>query len=329
MIPTENYPLFETIQLHKFFPIKGNNLIKKRYIQAVTDVSLTINEGESLGLVGESGCGKSTFGRLLLRLYNPTKGKILYQNKNITNLTNTQLIPLRKDLQMIFQDPYASLNPRMTVREILAKPLKVQGVDYSEKDINETLERVGLSPNIKNRYPHEFSGGQRQRIGISRAIILKPRFIVCDEPVSALDVSVQAQILNLLMELKKDLGFTYLFISHALSVVKHISDRVAVMYLGGIVEIQSKQNFFSKPLHPYSEALMSAIPTADPYIQRNRKKLVLKGDIPSPLNPPKGCPFHPRCSKAQAICYKEKPHLTQISNEKHVSCHYPLDTDFV
>ncbi|MGG1573539.1 ABC transporter ATP-binding protein [Fictibacillus sp. NRS-1165] len=317
--------LVEMEGLSKHF-VSGSRLFKSlRATKAVNNVTLDIKPGEVLGLVGESGCGKSTLGRLIMKLHEPTSGTIRFEGREITNLKEHQLRPLRRDFQMIFQDPYASLNPRMTVRDILAKPYKVHGLPYNEQTILELMELVGLNPSYINRYPHEFSGGQRQRIGIGRAVTLRPKLVVCDEPVSALDVSVQAQILNLLTELREKLGMAYIFISHDLSVVKHISDRIAVMYLGNIVEIKERDSFFKQPRHPYSQALLSSIPVANPFIQRQRERVILKGELPSPMNPPSGCPFHPRCPVAQDKCRDEFPELSDLGKGQFAACHYPID----
>lgn len=316
--------LLKVQELTKVFEKGGTLFSKKMGTRAVDKVTLNISKGEVLGLVGESGCGKSTLGRLIVRLYKPTSGTIEFDGQDITNLSQGKIRPLRSNFQMVFQDPYASLNPRMTVKETIEKPFKVHGLPYTDVTINEIMEMVGLNLAFKNRYPHEFSGGQRQRVGIGRAIAMKPKFIVCDEPVSALDVSVQAQVLNLLNNLKKDLGLTYLFISHDLSVVKHISDRIAVMYLGSIVEIQDKDAFYKQPHHPYSQALLSAIPVANPLVQRQRQRIILKGDVPSPINPPKGCTFHPRCPYASEQCKIEKPVLKEIKDKQFVACHFPI-----
>lgn len=317
--------LFKIRELSKVFEKDGSVFSKKIGIKAVDKVTLQIGKGEVLGLVGESGCGKSTLGRTIIRLYEPTSGSIEFEGQDITNYSQRTLRPIRRNLQMVFQDPYASLNPRMTVREIIEKPFKVNGFPCSDATIKEIMDMVGLNLAFKDRYPHEFSGGQRQRVGIGRAIAMKPKFIVCDEPVSALDVSVQAQILNLLTDLKKDLGLTYLFITHDLSVVKHISDRIAVMYLGSIVEIQDKDSFYKQPYHPYSQALMSAIPIANPFVQRHRQRILLKGDLPSPINPPNGCAFHPRCPYAEERCKIEKPILKEIKEKQFVACHLRID----
>ncbi|MGN7300129.1 ABC transporter ATP-binding protein [Ferdinandcohnia sp. SAFN-114] len=321
----EQETIIQLDQVSKDF-VEGNNLFKTRRVtRAVNNVTLEIKKGEVLGLVGESGCGKSTLGRVVLRLHDPTSGILKFMGQDITNLKENQLRTLRRDFQMIFQDPYASLNPRFTVREILSKPYKVHGIPFLDDVIRENMELVGLNSNYINRYPHEFSGGQRQRLGIGRAIALHPKFVVCDEPVSALDVSVQAQILNLLTDLKEKLEMTYLFISHDLSVVHHISDRIAVMYLGSIVEIQERDDFFRQPRHPYSQALLSSIPVANPFLQRKRERIILKGELPSPINPPSGCPFHPRCPIATDECKAIKPELRQLENGQFVACHYPLD----
>ncbi|QOK29894.1 ABC transporter ATP-binding protein (plasmid) [Cytobacillus oceanisediminis] len=304
----------------------GSKFLKnQRVTRAVNNVTLEIKQGEVIGLVGESGCGKSTLGRVILRLHEPTSGTIKFADQDITHIKESKLRLIRRDFQMIFQDPYASLNPRYTVKEILSKPYKIHGITFSDDLIKENMELVGLNPNFINRYPNEFSGGQRQRIGIGRAIALHPKFIVCDEPVSALDVSVQAQILNLLIDLKDKLKMTYLFISHDLSVVHHICDRIAVMYLGNIVEIQERDMFFFQPGHPYSQALLSSIPLANPFLQRKRERVILKGELPSPINPPTGCPFHPRCPVAQEKCKEVKPELRPMEAGRYVACHFPLE----
>jgi oligopeptide transport system ATP-binding protein len=315
-------PLVEVRNLKKYFP-KNKGLFggKKTYVKAVDDVSFTINEGETLGLVGESGCGKSTTGRMLMRLLDPTEGQILFGGNDISNLNDNQIRDMRKEFQMVFQDPYASLNPRMKVSDIIAEPLIVHGYpkEKREERVQHLLEVVGLNAFHANRFPHEFSGGQRQRIGIARALAVNPKLIVADEPVSALDVSIQSQILNLLKDLQEEFNLTYLFIAHDLSVVEHISDRVGVMYLGKIVELAAKENLYQEPLHPYTKALLSAVPAPNPRIKRDR--IILTGDIPSPSNPPSGCTFHTRCPFAMEECNKVIPQLKEISNGHYVSCH--------
>lgn len=318
-------PLLEVQELKKWFPMKTSPFSKeKQYIKAVDGVSFTLNEGETLGVVGESGCGKSTMGRSVLRLLEPTSGKIYFEGQDYTALKSEQLRKSRSKLQIIFQDPYASLDPRMTIGDIIAEPLDIQlklRKEERRKRILETMAHVGLNTQYVNRYPHEFSGGQRQRIGIARAIILNPKIMVCDEPVSALDVSIQAQVINLLMDLRKDMGMAYIFISHDLSVIKHISDRVAVMYLGHIVEIADKKDLYAHPMHPYTVALLSAIPV--PNRKEKKKKIVLEGDLPSPANPPSGCVFHTRCYKAQEICSLQEPGLKECGNGHCCACHFP------
>lgn len=315
--------LVESKGLKKYFPInKGLFSQNKSYVRAVDGVSLSIRKGETLGLVGESGCGKSTTGRMMMRLLAPTEGEIWFNGQDISKLNDKQLREVRKDFQMIFQDPYASLNPRMTVGEIIAEPLIVHnmmGKKEREKRVHELLECVGLTHYHANRYAHEFSGGQRQRIGIARALSVNPKLIVADEPVSALDVSIQSQVLNLMQDLQKELGLTYLFISHDLSVVEHISDRVGVMYLGKIVEISQKESLYENPLHPYTQALMSAVPIANPRMKRER--IILEGDIPSPSNPPTGCTFHPRCRSCMEICKTTVPELKEIEPGHYAACH--------
>ncbi|MFQ8825047.1 MAG: ABC transporter ATP-binding protein [[Ruminococcus] lactaris] len=295
---------------------------KGQKLRAVDNVSLDIKRGETLGLVGESGCGKSTFGRCVLRLIEPTEGKVLYENKDLLQFSKDEMRKMRRKLQMVFQDPYASLNPRMTVMEIIKAPLDVYKIGTKEERIEKVLEMakiVGLNADAMNRYPHEFSGGQRQRIVIARALILNPEFIVCDEPVSALDVSIRSQVLNLIHDIQKKYNLSYLFISHDLSVVKHISDRVAVMYLGSIVEIAEKNELFSNPLHPYTQALLSAIPIPD--VDAERKQIYLEGEVPSPLNPPSGCRFHTRCQYASQKCRELRPELNDIGNGHCIACH--------
>ncbi len=310
--------------LQTWFPIRKGLFSKVvGYIKAVDGVSFTIKKGETLGLVGESGCGKTTTGRSILRLIEPTGGTVIFDGKEVTSMSKDELRKLRKDMQIIFQDPFSSLNPRLTVGQMLREVLEVHNIakgDEAQKQVGELLEIVGLRKQYYNRYPHEFSGGQRQRIGIARALAVKPKFIVCDEPVSALDVSIQSQIINLLMDLQKEFGLTYLFISHSLSVVEHISDRVAVMYLGKIVEIADYKDLYEKPKHPYTEALLSAAPEPDP--KRKKQRIILTGDIPSPAKVPTGCYFHPRCPKVKDDCKTITPKLASIeSNPTHqVSC---------
>lgn len=318
-------PLLEVKHLKKFFPSKSAFLSKeKTFIKAVDDVSFSLMPKETLGVVGESGCGKSTMGRSVLRLIEPTEGEILYQGRDFRKAAGSALRNMRSEMQIIFQDPYASLNPRMTVGEVIAEPLNIQK-RYSSKEetraeVLKVMEVVGLNPKYYNRYPHEFSGGQRQRIGIARAIVLSPSLVVCDEPVSALDVSIQSQVLNLLRQLQDSMGMAYIFISHNLSVIKHISDRVMVMYLGHVVEMADKKELFSNPSHPYTQALLSAIPV--PERNSSRKKIILQGDLPSPANPPSGCVFHTRCFMAQEICSAEPPALKDIGNGHMCACHF-------
>jgi oligopeptide/dipeptide ABC transporter ATP-binding protein len=319
----EQGDLVEVRHLVKYFPVKGGILQRTQgQVKAVDDVSFTIRRGETLGMVGESGCGKTTVGRLILRLINPTSGQILVEGHDLTKLSETDLKPFRQEVQIIFQDPFSSLDPRTPVGDSIAEGLRVHGVhDSRERQarVLDILRKVGLEDYHARRYPHEFSGGQRQRIGIARALVLRPKLIVCDEPVSALDVSIQAQVLNLLRELQGEFGLTYLFIAHNMSVVEHISDRVAVMYLGKIVEMTDSVELFSNPLHPYTEALMSAIPIPDPDLRR--KRIILKGDVPSPLNPPSGCPFHTRCPLAFDLCPKVTPPLIDVGAGHLVACH--------
>lgn len=320
-----NNKILETINLTKHFPIKKgffNKVVGQ--IQAVTDLNLSIYKGETLGLVGESGCGKSTAGRCILNLLKPTSGEVLFENQNIFEQDKKSIKNLRRQMQIIFQNPYSSLDPRMTVRDIVTEPLiihKLYSHEDCQKRVNKLLDMVGISQEWMERYPHEFSGGQRQRVGIARALALNPTFVVADEPVSALDVSIQAQILNLMQDLKQELNLTYLFISHNLSVVQYISDRIAVMYLGKIVEIAQSDQLYRSPKHPYTEALLSAIPVPDPLLERSNR-ILLEGDVPSPDNPPPGCNFHTRCLYAQDKCKLEEPLLEQKQNGHWVKCHF-------
>ncbi len=312
--------------LSMHFPIYGGVLRRQvGKIHAVNDVSFSVKKGETLGLVGESGCGKSTLGRTLLRLYKATSGSIIYNNLDINSIPYKQLKSIRKDMQIIFQDPFASLDPRMTVGDILSEPFRIHKIKLSDDrtEVRDLLSKVGMLPDAINRYPHEFSGGQRQRIGIARAIALNPQLIIADEPVSALDVSIQSQILNLLKDLQVKLKLTYIFIAHNLAVVKHMSDKIAVMYLGRIIEVGKADVLYRDAKHPYTKALITAIPTPDPEI--NKTKTVLEGDVPSPINPPKGCAFHPRCPIAEDICKKDIPRLINLNQEHSVACHLVAD----
>lgn len=308
--------------LVKYFPVHGGLMQRvKAWVQAVDNVSFVVKEGETLGLVGESGCGKTTVGRSMLRLIEPTSGEVNFDGQNVITLKGNELKAMRRNMQIIFQDPYASLDPRIPVGESISEGLRIHNIGTPKERheiVMDTLKKVGLEAYHSRRYPHEFSGGQRQRIGIARALALQPKFIVADEPVSALDVSIQSQVLNILKDLQKEFHLTYLFIAHNLSVVEHISDRVAVMYLGKIVELADRMELFRNPLHPYTQALMSAIPIPDPTIKRER--IILQGDVPSPLNPPKGCRFHPRCPVAIDICSQEEPPLKVNSKDHHAAC---------
>ena len=321
--------ILRVTDLRTYFPVRSRGIIPRTvgHVMAVDGISFSVDAGTTLGLVGESGCGKTTAGRTVLRLVRPTSGKIELDGQDITNLSAKELVPLRRKAQIIFQDPYNALNPRQTVGAIIEAPFRIQGVKPPggvRRATQDLMERVGLNPEHYNRYPNEFSGGQRQRIGIARAIALRPKLIVCDEPVSALDVSIQAQILNLLRDLQVEFGVAYLFIAHDLAVVRQISERVAVMYLGHIMESASRKVIYSGPLHPYTHSLLSAVPIPDPERQRERNRILLEGDLPSPLNPPSGCVFHTRCFQAQERCRVEIPQLVEVAPGHQVACHFPV-----
>jgi oligopeptide transport system ATP-binding protein len=318
--------LLEVRDLKMHFPITRGIIFQRQVgaIKAVDGLDFTMFAGETLGLVGESGCGKSTTGRAILQLHRPTEGEVIFEGKDLTKTKGEELRRMRRRMQMIFQDPYASLNPRMTVGSIIGEPLEVHGIGSGRKDrqdrVQELLKTVGLNPYFVNRYPHEFSGGQRQRIGVARALAVNPAFIVCDEPISALDVSIQAQIINLLEDLQEELGLTYLFIAHDLSVVRHISDRIAVMYLGKIVELADRDELYANPMHPYTQALLSAVPIPDPQIERKRRRVILEGDVPSPANPPRGCNFSTRCPRVMDICRQQEPPFKEYSPGHSAAC---------
>lgn len=316
-------PILKVKGLKVHFPVSGGFLAKKQIVKAVDGVDFEIAKGETFGLVGESGCGKSTTGRALVKIYEPTAGKVIFDGEDITKIKGAKLKEFRRDMQMIFQDPYASLNPRMTVGEIIREPMDIHGIYNSKEErenrVRELLEIVGLKPDHIRRYPHEFSGGQRQRIGIARTLALNPKFIVCDEPISALDVSIQAQVINLLEKIQKEMGIAYLFIAHDLSMVKHISDRIGVMYLGNLVEVGDSDELYNNPLHPYTKALLSSVPIPDPKVAKSRERIVLQGELPSPINPPSGCVFRTRCPKAMEKCSQCKPELKKVK-DRMVAC---------
>jgi oligopeptide transport system ATP-binding protein len=322
---TENGTLVQVRDLKMHFPITQGIIIQRKVgaIRAVDGVTFDILRGETLGLVGESGCGKSTTGRAILQLYRPTAGEVYFEDTSLITLKGERLRKMRRRMQMIFQDPYASLNPRMTVGDIIGEPLTVHNIAKGKERrerVQELLRVVGLNPYFVNRYPHEFSGGQRQRIGVARALAVQPDFIICDEPISALDVSIQAQIINLLEDLQSEFNLTYLFIAHDLSVVRHISDRIAVMYLGKIVELTSRKELYDNPLHPYTQALLSAVPIPDPAVEEQRRRIILEGDVPSPANPPVGCNFNTRCARAMDVCFERDPHFSDVGSGHWVAC---------
>jgi oligopeptide transport system ATP-binding protein len=318
--------LLDVKNLHVHFPVRRGIVFKKTVstVKAVDGVSFSIRQGETVGLVGESGCGKTTTGRAILKLVEPTSGQVIFDGEDITSYSQKEMLRLRRQMQMVFQDPYASLNPRMSVVDIITDPLiehkLIKPADKREK-ATELLELVGMDPRYQNRFPHEFSGGQRQRIGIARSLALNPRFLVCDEPIAALDVSIQAQVINLFQDLQEKLGLSYLFIAHDLSVVRHISNRIVVMYLGKIVEIADKRQLFQNPLHPYTKVLLSSVPTADPKNERVRRRIELEGEVPSPLNKPSGCPFSTRCPYATRLCHEQEPMVESVGENHEVACH--------
>lgn len=321
----QNRPLLEIRNLKKYFAAQKSFLgTKHSFVKAVDDVSFNINEGETLGLVGESGCGKTTTGRTIIKLYEPTAGEIIFDGQDISKLNSKEILPYRRKMQMIFQDPYASLDARMTVGDIIGEAIdihKLMGAKEAKERVKYLLSKVGLNSEHANRYPHEFSGGQRQRIGIARALAVEPKFIVCDEPISALDVSIQAQVVNMLEDLQENLGLTYLFIAHDLSMVKHISTKIGVMYLGKLVELSSSNELYKKPLHPYTQALLSAIPVPDPDTSEKNTRIILEGETPSPIDPPPGCRFKGRCIYRKPICGESEPELKNLDGDHYVACH--------
>jgi len=321
----ENEVILRVEHLKKYFPIRRGVFRKVvGWVKAVDDISFNVYSGETIGLVGESGCGKTTTGRTIIRLYEPTEGKVSFQGVDLATISGRQLRQTRRKIQMVFQDPYASLNPRMSIMRIIGEPLEIYGVangKEKKEHVSHLMHLVGLNPAVMNRYPHEFSGGQRQRIGLARSLALNPDMIICDEPISALDVSIQAQVINLMEELQEKLGLTYIFIAHDLSMVRHISRRVAVMYLGKIVELTDRETLYDKPLHPYSQALLSAIPVPDPIVEEQRQRIILEGDLPSPANPPVGCNFNTRCPRAIDICLEAEPDFVEVAPDHYCACY--------